>query len=286
MDARRKIRFGTWMLLTPSLVMVVLLLILPLAIILAYSFSDRDAYGGIHSGFTLASYAELLKPVYWPIFFNSLKIAVFSTLVCLCVGYPIAWFIVFRAGRYATLWLALLLIPFWVDFMIRMSSWIVLMGYGGLINQSLKALGLIDMPIRMIGTYPAVIVGMLYAFLPMTVLPIYASLQSMDRRLLEASQDLGAGAISTFWRVTLPLSLPGIMSAVLFIFIPSMGVYAIPVLLGGGKSIILGNFIVQLFLDFRNIPLGSAVSVVMLVFSSLVTVMYMRLLRRIEEARA
>ena len=284
--AQRSGDLATLALLAPSLVMAVLLLAVPLLVILAYSFADRDSYGGVAAGFSLASYAELFQPAYLPIFANSIQIAVLSTAACLAVGYPIAYFLAFRAGRRAPLLLALLLIPFWVDFMIRMSSWMVLMGRNGLINAGLAGLGLTDEPIRMLGTYPAVMVGMLYAFLPTAVLPIYASLNTIDRRLLEAADDLGAGPIEAFWRTTFPLSLPGVMAAILFVFVPAMGVYAIPVLLGGGKSIILGNLIVQLFLEFRNIPLGAAVSVMLLALSSIVIVFYMRLLRRIEEPSA
>ena len=138
----------------------------------------------------------------------------------------------------------------------------------------------------MMGTYPAVMVGMTYAFLPTAVLPIYAVLNGMDRRLLEAAGDLGANPAVSFWRVTLPLSLPGVLAAVFFVFVPSMGVYAIPVLLGGGKSIILGNLIVQLFLDFRNMPLGAAFSVTLLAISLVVIGIYMGVLRKIEEGRS
>jgi spermidine/putrescine transport system permease protein len=282
----RRHRLVTLAMLGPSLVMSVLLLAIPFLIIVAYSFAPRDAYGGVVSGFSVASYIALFQPMYLPIFFNSLKIALYSTVVCLLVGYPIAYFIAFKASRYAALLLALLLIPFWVDFMIRMSSWMVLMGRNGLINEVLQGLGLIDSPLRLLGTYGAVMVGMLYAFLPATVLPIYSALNPIDRRLMEAAADLGAGPLETFWRTTFPLSLPGVMAAVLFVFVPAMGVYAIPVLLGGGKSIIVGNLIVQLFLEFRNIPLGAAVSVVLLGFSFLITLLYMRLLNRIEEAHS
>ena len=131
----------------------------------------------------------------------------------------------------------------------------------------------------------ATLVGMVYAFLPLTVFPVYAALQPIDRRLIEAGADLGAGPAETFLRITLPLSLPGVLAAALFVFVPSMGVFAIPVLLGGGKDIILGNLIVQLFLEFRNIPLGAAVSMLLLAFAGLGILLYMRALRRVEAMR-
>ncbi|WP_448955985.1 ABC transporter permease [Labrys neptuniae] len=286
MTAARRGNLLTLALLAPSLLSAIFLLVIPILIVIAFSFAEQGTYGGATFGFTLASYRELFQAIYLPIFFNSLQLAAISTLVCLLVGYPIAYFIALRAGRHSGLLLALLLIPFWIDFIVRMSAWMVLLGRNGTINNALVGLGLFEQPIRMIGTYPAVLVGMLYAFLPTTVLPIHAALNSLDKRLLEAADDLGATPLQSFWRVTFPLSLPGVMAAILFVFVPAMGVYAIPVLLGGGKSIILGNLIVQLFLDFRNIPLGAAVSVVLLAISSVIIVCYMRVLRSVEEARA
>jgi spermidine/putrescine transport system permease protein len=275
----------TLMMLAPSTVLIAVFLIAPMLIVIGYSFAGRDAYGGIVPGFTLDSYRELFQPLYWPIFWNSVKLAFYNTVLCVAVAYPIAYFIAFRAGRWAPVLLILMLIPFWIDFLIRISAWVVLLGRNGMINSVLTAT-ILDEPARMLGTYGAVLVGLVYAFLPSAVFPIYAALQPIDRALLEAGRDLGAGPFQNFRRVTLPLSMPGVMAACLFVFVPSMGVFAIPVLLGGGKSIIVGNLIVQLFLDFRNMPLGSAVSVVLLVFSSLGILLYMRALRRVETARA
>lgn len=275
----------TLLMLAPSTVLIAVFLIAPMLIVIGYSFAGRDAYGGIVPGFNLDSYRELFQPLYFPIFWNSVKLAFWNTVLCVLTAYPIAYFIAFRAGRFAPVLLILMLIPFWIDFLIRISAWVVLMGRNGMINSVLTAT-ILDEPARMLGTYGAVLVGLVYAFLPSAVFPIYAALQPIDRALLEAGRDLGAGPFQNFRRVTLPLSIPGVMAACLFVFVPSMGVFAIPVLLGGGKSIIIGNLIVQLFLDFRNMPLGSAVSVVLLVFSSLGILLYMRALRRVETARA
>ena len=271
--------------LAPSTALMVVFLALPILIVIGYSFASRDAYGGVVPGFTPASYVELFRPLYIPIFLNSLELAFFNTLLCVLAAYPVAYFITFRAGRAAPLLLLAMLVPFWIDFLIRISAWIVLLGRNGIINGSLLGIGLIDEPLRMLGSYGAVLVGLLYAFLPSAVFPIYAALQPINRGFLEAARDLGAGPTETFLRVTLPLSMPGIMAAILFVFVPSMGVFAIPVLLGGGKSIIIGNLIVQLFLEFRNIPLGSAVSVVMLAVSSVALLLYMRAFRRVEAGR-
>jgi spermidine/putrescine transport system permease protein len=284
MQSRRGL-IVTLLMLAPSTVLIAVFLIAPMLIVLGYSFAGRDSYGGIVPGFNLDSYRELFQPLYFPIFWNSVKLAFWNTVLCVLTAYPIAYFIAFRAGRFAPVLLILMLIPFWIDFLIRISAWVVLMGRNGMINSVLTAT-ILDEPARMLGTYGAVLVGLVYAFLPSAVFPIYAALQPIDRALLEAGRDLGAGPVQNFRRVTLPLSMPGVMAACLFVFVPSMGVFAIPVLLGGGKSIIIGNLIVQLFLDFRNMPLGSAVSVLLLIFSSLGILLYMRALRRVETARA
>ena len=275
-------RIETGAMLAPSVVLLVLFVLVPLCVVAAYSFALRDPYGAVLPGFTLDNYRELFQSVYLLVFVNSFKLAAATTVLCLLIGYPVAYFIAFRAGPWAPALLLLLLIPFWINFVIRISAWVVLLGRGGLINQGMLATGIIDAPVGMLGPMGATLVGMVYAFLPLTVFPIYAALQPIDRRLLEAGADLGAGPATTFLRVTLPLSLPGVLAAALFVFVPSMGVFAIPVLLGGGKEIILGNLIVQLFLEFRNIPLGAAVSVLLLVFSGIGILLYMRALRRVE----
>lgn len=276
----------TFAMVAPAAVLLLAFLVFPMLIVIGYSFAERDAYGGVIPAFTWANYQELLQPHYLPIFYNSITLAAASTALCVLVGYPVAYFIAFQAGRWAPVLLILMLIPFWIDFLIRISAWVVLMGRNGLINAVLQGTGLTGEPIPMLGTYGAVLVGMLYAFLPSAVFPIYAALQPINRSLLEAARDLGASPTEAFLRVTLPLSMPGVMAAILFVFVPSMGVFAIPVLLGGGKSIIIGNLIVQLFLDFRNIPLGSAVAVVLLILSSLGIMAYLRTLQRMEFARA
>lgn len=277
---RQRLEIGA--MLSPAVVLLTLFVLVPLCVVFAYSFALRDSYGAVLPGFTLDNYRELFQGVYLLVFVNSLKLAASTTVICLLVGYPVAYFIAFKAGRAAPALLLLLLIPFWINFLIRISAWVVLLGRGGLINQSLMATGFLEAPVGMLGTYGATLVGMVYAFLPVTVFPIYAALTPIDRRLLEAGADLGAGPVETFVRVTFPLSLPGVLAAALFVFVPSMGVFAIPVLLGGGKEIILGNLIVQLFLEFRNIPAGAAVSVLLLALSGLGIVAYMRALRRVE----
>lgn len=275
----------TTVMLAPAVAILVFFVLMPLCVVAAYSFALRDAYGGVVLGFTLENYRQLFSGVYWQVFVNSFRLAAWTTALCLLIGYPVAYFIAFRAGRWGPALLVLMLVPFWINFLIRISAWVVLLGRNGLINAGLTSTGIVDSPVGLLGSLGATLVGMVYAFLPLSVFPIYAALQPLDQRLLEAGTDLGAGPIETFWRVTLPLSMPGVLAAALFVFVPSMGVFAIPVLLGGGKDIILGNLIVQLFLEFRNIPLGAAVSVAMLGFAAIGVLLYMRALTRIEAMR-
>lgn len=282
MRRERREQLQTGLMLAPSVLLLAVFVLIPICVVFAYSFALRDPYGAVLPGFTLDNYRDLFQGVYLQIFVNSFYLAGMTTVLCLLIGYPVAYYIAFKAGRAAPALLLLLLIPFWINFLIRISAWVVLLGRGGLINQGLLLSGLIDVPVGMLGTVGATLVGMVYAFLPVTVFPIYAALTPIDRRLLEAGADLGAGPAETFFRITLPLSLPGVLAAALFVFVPSMGVFAIPVLLGGGKEIILGNLIVQLFLEFRNIPAGSAVSILLLVLSGFGILLYMRALRRVE----
>ena len=271
----------TLLMLLPSTLWFLLLLVMPLVIILVFSFGERSAVGGYAGGITLANYLNLGSRA--AAFGNTLVLAPLGTLVCLLAAYPLAYFLAVKAGRSRSLLLTLVIVPFWTSFLIRTYAWIFILSGKG-IPALLASVGLDD--VRLINTPYAVLIGIVYGYLPLMVFPIYVSLEKLDKRLLEAADDLGATPLQSFWRVTFPLSLPGVMAAVLFVFVPAMGVYAIPVLLGGGKSIILGNLIVQLFLDFRNIPLGAAVSVVLLAISSIIIVCYMRVLRSVEEARA
>ncbi len=267
--ARTGSGWTTLLLLSPSVLMLVAFLLIPLFIVVKYSFSGSDPYGGVTSNLTLENYRALFRPLYVPIFLRSVELAAATTLVSLLVGYPVAYFLAFRAGRFAPLLLMAMIVPFWTNFLVRISAWMTLLNDQGVINATLQAVGLTGRPLRMVPTSGAVLVGLLYAFLPSAVFPIYASLRSVEPSLLEAAQDLGCGAIATHRRIVLPVALPGIVAAALLVFIPALGVFVIPVLLGGGKQIMIGNLIVTLYLEFRNIPFGAAISVVLLLIVSI-----------------
>jgi len=279
---RQRRGWSVALLLSPATIIVVFFLILPLFIVVRYSFAGRDPYGAVLPTFTLQHYIALLRPLYVPIVLRSFQMAAANTALCLLVAYPVAYFIAFRARRFASLLVLLMIIPFWTNFLIRMSAWIMLLNRNGLINSVLQSLCLIDEPLKLLNTYGAVMVGLVYGFLPSAVLPIYAALDSLDRSLLEAAQDLGASPLRTHLRVTIPLSLPGVIAATLFVFVPTLGVFVVPALLGGGKNILIGNLIVMLYLEFRNIPFGSAVAVVLLIIVLFGIALYMRVIRRVE----
>ncbi|MFD5863718.1 ABC transporter permease [Agromyces sp. NPDC127015] len=253
---------GSLLLLVPGIASVVLLGILPLFIVARNSFAVADNYGGITDGLTFDNYAKLLDPVYSKTLFYSLGLGVLNTVVCLVVGYITSYYIVSRPPNRQGFLLLLVIIPFWTDFLVRTFAWITILGSGGPIAGVLGIFGVAGF--SLIPSNVAVVLGLLYSFLPTAIFPIYASMRSIDPSLKEAATDLGCGWWGVHRRVILPLTGPGILGAALLTFIPTMGVFVIPVLLGGGKDPLVGNLIVTLYTEFRNQPMGAAASMVLL----------------------
>lgn len=256
-------RDGAWtaVLLAPSTLWFAALLVLPLVVIVVFSFGERAPAGGYQAGFTLANYLNLAAR--WTAFKNTLVLAPIGTLICLVAAYPLAYFLAVKSSdRSRTLLLILVIVPFWTSFLLRTYAWIFILGARG-IPSLLAALGIDG--VRLINTPFAVLVGIVYGYLPLMVFPIYVSLEKLDKRLLEASNDLGASPWRTFLQVTLPLSAPGMITGCMLVFILLMGEYLIPQLLGGGKVFFIGNALVDLFLQSRNWPFGSAVAVTLVV---------------------
>jgi spermidine/putrescine transport system permease protein len=264
--AEQRQRLWTSVLLAPSTFWFVALLILPLAVILVFSFGERAPAGGYQAGFTFDNYLNL--PARWTAFKNTLTLAPLGTLFCLLAAYPLAYYLAVRASaRVKMLLLILVILPFWTSFLLRTYAWIFILGARG-IPSLLEMIGLPD--VRLINTPFAVLTGIVYGYLPLMVFPIYVSLDRLDKRLLEASNDLGAGPWRTFLQVTLPLSAPGMITGCMLVFILLMGEYLIPQLLGGGKVFFIGNALVDLFLQSRNWPFGSAVAVTLVIIMLLV----------------
>ncbi|MCB0090701.1 MAG: ABC transporter permease [Caldilineaceae bacterium] len=275
MDQKRSIQF--YLLLAPGAAWLLLFFALPLLIVLLYSFFTRGPYGNVVYDFTLDNYARLANPIYLQILIRSLWMAVTAMLISLLLGYPLAWFIVRQPSRWRPLLLLLVIIPFWTNFLVRTYAIIVLLRTEGVINGLLQSWGVIEAPLDLLYNSGAVTLGLVYGYLPFMVLPIYASLEKLDPSLMEAAQDLGANAWRSFWRVMLPLTMPGVAAGSILVFIPAIGAFITPDLLGGAKVMMIGNLIDQQFLSARNWPFGAAVSIVLMLIVSAATVAYFRL---------
>ena len=264
------------LLLMPATAWFLVMLVLPLVVVAVFSFGERGAAGGYVPAFTFDQYANL--PARFTAFKNTLLLAPTGTIAALVVAYPLAYYLAVKASpRLRTTLLILVIVPFWTSILIRTYAWIFILGGRG-IPQLLSLLGIDDL--RLINTPFAVLVGIVYGYLPLMVFPIYVSLEKLDKRLLEASSDLGAPPLRTFRQVTLPLSIPGIATGCMLVFILLMGEFLIPALLGGGKVFFIGNALVDLFLQSRNWAYGSAVATTLVIIMLVTVSLYMRLMMR------
>jgi spermidine/putrescine transport system permease protein len=261
--------------LAPSWSVMLALFLAPLAIIVAYSLLTRGTYGGISLPWTPDNYQRLIDPIYLAILWRSFWIACLSTLGCLLLGFPLALFIS-RSGKRKHLYLSLVILPFWTSFLVRTYAWMFLLRDTGLINTALEKLGLIHSPLPLLYNDGAVILGLVYGYLPFMVLPLYATLERLDRNLLEAAADLGARPAAALARVVVPLCGPGIRAGSILVFIPCLGAYLTPDLLGGGKTVMIGNLIQNQFTTARDWPFGSAVSLVLMAIVMLVLMAFLR----------
>ena len=237
---------------------------LPLLIVLLISFASRGTYGGVEWTFTLANYRDLVDPLYLWIYLHSLALALATTGLCLCLGFPLAYYIARASARRQGVWLMLVLIPFWTNFLVRTYAWMDLLRADGMLNSVLMVAGLTSGPINILYTDAAVLIGLVYGYLPFMVLPLYAAIERIDRALIDAARDLYASGWAVFTRVIVPLARPGIVAGCLLVFIPSLGAYITPDLLGGARSMMIGNFIQHEYLVVRDWPLGSSASFVLM----------------------
>ena len=264
------------LLLLPATLWLLVMLVLPLLVVVIFSFGDRGPAGGYVAGFSLDQYANL--PARITAFKNTLILAPTGTLAALLIAYPLAYYLAVKANpSVKTILLVMIIIPFWTSILIRTYAWIYILGGQG-IPKLLEYIGIEG--VRLINTPYSVLIGIIYGYLPLMVFPIYVSLEKLDKRLLEASQDLGASPARTFRNVTLPLSIPGIATGCMLVFILLMGEFLIPALLGGGKVFFIGNALVDLFLQSRNWAYGSAVATTLVVVMLITVSLYMRLMMR------
>jgi len=274
-------RWLTAALLAPTSLWFLFMLIFPLIVILVFSFGERAAVGGYAGGFTLEQYANL--PSRLKAFQNTMIIAPAGTLLSLLVAYPLAYYLALRVDRrYKLLLLVLVIVPFWTSLLVRTYAWIFILGGRG-IPSLLELIGIEG--VRLINTPGAVLIGIVYGYLPLMVFPIFVSLEKLDKTLLEASSDLGGSPFKTFRQITLPLSMPGVATGCMLVFILLMGEFLIPAFLGGGKVYFIGNALVDLFLQSRNWPFGAAVSVTLVVIMLITVSLYMRMTMRSKTGR-
>ena len=256
--------------ISPTFLYALALLLLPVLTVLAYSFWTQD-YLDIDRTFTLENYRQALtEPIYRDLFVRSLWISLVVSLATVVFSYPIAWFISFHGGVHRNLWLFLVTVPCWTSYLLRVMSWKVILGYGGVLNTGLISLGLIDEPVTsLLYNSNAVVITLVHSWAAFAILPIYVSLQKIDRTLIEAARDLGDSRMRAFFRVTLPLSLPGVVSAFLIVMIPTVGDYVTPRLVGGKDGVMIATAIQTQFGKGANWPLGAALSVTTMVLVSL-----------------
>ena len=257
------------LLLFPATAWLVIFFIVPLLIVLLYSFLERGTYGGITWSFTLTNYQRLLGDtdsyIYLGVLWRSLWLAFLTTAACLLIGYPLAFFIATRSPKWKNALLLLVIIPFWTNFLVRTYAWIVLLQNKGVINIAMQSLQIISEPLNLLFTPFAVIIGLIYGYLPFMILPLYSSIERLNFILIEAAQDLGANDFRTLWRVVLPLTKRGIIAGSILVFVPTVGAFITPDILGGAKTMMIGNLIQNQFLKARNWPFGSALSMLMMV---------------------
>ncbi|EAN6151999.1 spermidine/putrescine ABC transporter permease PotB [Salmonella enterica] len=255
---------------------LVLFVFLPNLMIIGTSFLTRDDARFVKMVFTLDNYARLLDPLYFEVLLHSLNMALIATLSCLVLGYPFAWFLAKLPEKIRPLLLFLLIVPFWTNSLIRIYGLKIFLSTKGYLNEFLLWLGVIDTPIRIMFTPSAVIIGLVYILLPFMVMPLYSSIEKLDKPLLEAARDLGANKIQTFIRIIIPLTMPGIVAGCLLVMLPAMGLFYVSDLMGGAKNLLIGNVIKVQFLNIRDWPFGAATSITLTIVMGLMLLIYWR----------
>jgi len=263
----------------PGLVWLGIFFFIPLLLVTVLSFMERGTYGQVVYSFTLQNYVRFFDPLYVSILFDTLVVSLLTTLLSLMIGYPLAYYIARMDKKWQHTWLLAVMIPFWINFLVRSYAWVVILRTQGVVNTFLQSVGLITEPLPLLYNFGSVMLGMVYTLLPFMVLPIYVSLEQMDRRKLEAAYDLGATPWKAFWHVTLPLTRPGIVTGSILVFVSSIGMFVVPDVMGGAKSALIGNVIQNQFLSARDWPFGSALSIILMLLCIVLIFLYYRVIR-------
>jgi spermidine/putrescine transport system permease protein len=274
-------RLSSGSLVVPGIAWLALFFLVPLGIILIVSFGDNDRFGRIlFDSPSLENYAAAIDPVFLPTVWNGVRFAAATTILCLLIGYPIAYWISRYGGRHKTLLLVLVMLPFWTSYLIRTYAWITILGDNGVVNSLLRTVGLTDEPIILMNTDLAVILGMTYGFLPFAILPLFVSIDRLDDALVAAARDLYASGRAAFRHVTLPLTMPGIVAAAILTFIPAIGDFVTPDLLGGAQTTTIAKIIQTQFLGARDWPAGAALGFLLMAATIVASLAVIRTLRR------
>ena len=276
MSVKNRQQTNLSLLLFPATAWLLVFFILPVLIVLLYSFLERGTYGGVTWIFTLSNYQRLFSGLFLGVIGRSLWLAFLTTVACLLVGYPLAFFIATRSPRWRNALLLLVIIPFWTNFLVRTYAWIILLRSEGVVNTALQSLQIISEPLNLLFTPLAVAIGLIYGYLPFMVLPLYSSIERFNFSLVEAAQDLGANDIRTFWRVFLPLTTRGIVAGSILVFVPAVGAFITPDILGGSKTVMVGNLIQNQFMKARDWPFGSALSMLLTLIILIPVLIYSR----------
>jgi spermidine/putrescine transport system permease protein len=267
-------------LIAPALLWIVVFFVAPLGFMVAFSLAVNEGFFTVKFGLNLDQFQRLFDPIYLNIYKDTLLMAASGTALCLLIGFPFAYFLATRTSKHRNLLFLLVIVPFWTSLLIRTYSWVLILGEQGLLSDTLQALGLASRPVDILYTSQAVLVGVVYDYLPLMVFPLFVAIDRMDRSLIEASRDLGAGHWETFRKVTLPLVLPGILTGCLLTFIPMMGEYVVPTILGGAKSFLVGSLVANEILTAINWPFGAAVSMGLILLMLTMILLYLRILGR------
>ena len=274
-------RLGSGLLSLPGLAWLAIFFLVPLVIVLIVSVGDHDRFGHILlDNPSLDNYSAALDPMFLPTVWNSLRYAAATTVLCLIIGYPVAYWISRYGGRHKTILLVLVMLPFWTSYLIRTYAWITILGDAGVVNSMLQAVGVIDEPIVLLNTDLAVVLGMTYGFLPFAILPLFVSIDRLDDALVSAARDLYASGRSAFLHVTLPLTMPGIVAASILTFIPAIGDFVTPDLLGGAETTTIAKIIQIQFLGARDWPAGAAMGFLLMAATIIASLAVIRSLRR------
>ena len=280
-----------WFSLMPAYAVIGIFMLLPLLIMVGISLMEQNVYGGVHKAFSPEAYLNILyerdlddllefNPAYLIIIARSVILATLATLFCLLLGFPVAYYIASQPKRRRNLLIFLVTIPFWTNLLVRCFAWVIILGRGGVLDTPFVFLGIIDESFGLLYSSPAILIGLTYAYLPLMILPMYSSLEKMDSRLMEAAADLYSSSWETLRHIVIPLALPGIIAGSILVFIPALGDFISPDLLGGAKNLTLGSLVHFQFITARNWPFGAAVAVVLLLFVMVNMMLYVWVSRR------